>query len=200
MGMQTDDGNRSTLLSEINITPFVDVMLVLLVIFMITAPMIGRGVEVDLPRTRAAVMEVDQSKLLLVIDERRQVYLGNEKVPHDRLEVVLRTNERLQREREVFLQADRDVPYGFVVHVMAILREAGIDQLGLVTDPLETEGELPFGPLAPADDTQPSATDAPSEGTEGREGESGETSDTEGAVVPNEGTNQPSEGSGEDGS
>ena len=68
MGIQTGDGRQSTLLNEINVTPFVDVSLVLLVIFMVTAPMIGRGVEVNLPRTRAAVMEIDQSKLLLVIN------------------------------------------------------------------------------------------------------------------------------------
>jgi biopolymer transport protein TolR len=142
--MQTGSGGQGSMLSEINVTPFVDVALVLLVIFMVTAPMISRGVEVDLPRTRAAVMEVDESKLLLVINERRQVFLGDEPVPPDRLEVVLRTNERLQREREVYLQADRTIPYGFVVHVMAILREAGVDQIGMVTDPLEQAGEVPL--------------------------------------------------------
>jgi biopolymer transport protein TolR len=110
--------------------------------------MIGRGVEVNLPRTRAAVMEIDQSKLLLVINERQEVFLGDQRVPNDRLEVVLRTNERLQSEREVYLQADRNVPYGFVVHIMAILREAGIDQLGLVTDPLETGGEVSAVPVS----------------------------------------------------
>jgi biopolymer transport protein TolR len=148
MGIQTGDGRQSTLLNEINVTPFVDVSLVLLVIFMVTAPMIGRGVEVNLPRTRAAVMEIDQSKLLLVINERQEVFLGDQRVPNDRLEVVLRTNERLQSEREVYLQADRNVPYGFVVHIMAILREAGIDQLGLVTDPLETGGEVSAVPVS----------------------------------------------------
>jgi len=141
-----------TLLGEINVTPFVDVMLVLLVIFMVTAPMISRGVQVNLPRTRAAVMEVDETKLLLVITcsttdpaatcGQRSVQLGAEDVPPDRLEIAIRTNERLQREREVYLQADRRVPYGFVVHVMAILREAGVDRLGIVTDPLEQEGEV----------------------------------------------------------
>lgn len=147
MAIQTGDGKQTSLLNEINVTPFVDVVLVLLVIFMVTVPMIGRGVEVNLPRTRAAVMEVDQSKLLLVINERREVYLGEQKIPHDRLEVVLRTNERLQTEREVYLQADRTVPYGFVVHIMAILREAGVDQIGMVTDPVETGGELPAAPV-----------------------------------------------------
>jgi biopolymer transport protein TolR len=162
MAMKTSNGKQSSMLNEINVTPFVDVALVLLVIFMVTAPMIGRGVEVSLPRTRAAVMEVDQSKLLLVINERREVFLGEQKIPPDRLEVVLRTNDRLRNEREVYLQADRNVPYGFVVHIMAILREAGIDQLGLVTDPLETDGEIPFAE-PPAE-----ASTAPTESPEGQ--------------------------------
>ncbi len=203
MGIQTSDGKQSTLLNEINITPFVDVVLVLMVIFMITAPMIGRGVEVDLPRTRAAIMEVDQSKLLLVINERREVFIGTEKVPHDRLEVVLRTNERLQREREIFLQADRDVPYGFVVHIMAILREAGIDQLGLVTDPLETEGELTFGAETPIDSatTSEGGTEIESGGADEPSGEAS-TSTPDEAVeqTSGESAEPPSEGSGEEGS
>ena len=116
-----------SMLSEINVTPFVDVMLVLLVIFMVTAPMITRGVQVNLPRTRAAVMEVDETKLLLVVTcsntdptapcGRRTVQLGEQDVPPDRLEVTIRTNERLQREREVYLQADRRVPYLSLIHI-----------------------------------------------------------------------------------
>lgn len=152
MAINVGGSEPGTLLGEINVTPFVDVMLVLLVIFMVTAPMISRGVQVNLPRTRAAVMEVDESKLLLVItcanpDEAapcgaRAVRLGDQEVPTDRLEVVIRTNERLQREREVYLQADRRVPYGFVVHVMSLLREAGVDRLGIVTDPIGEVGEV----------------------------------------------------------
>ena len=170
MAIQTGGENQSTLLNEINVTPFVDVALVLLVIFMVTAPMIGRGVEVDLPRTRAAVMEVDQSKVLLVINERRQVFLDDQEIPHDRLEIVLRTNERIQTEREVYLQADRTIPYGFVVHVMAILREAGVDQIGMVTDPIDQEGEVPAG----ADQTQaPAGSSKQGEGAADDEESSG---------------------------
>lgn len=140
MGMQvSSSGNGGSLLSEINVTPFVDVMLVLLTIFMVTAPLISRGVEVDLPRTRAAIMEVDDTKLLLVIDKQMKVYLGEVEVPQDRMEEVLATNQRIRDEKEIYLQADKDVPYGFVVKVMAALREAGVEQLGLVTDPLVDE-------------------------------------------------------------
>jgi len=168
MAISMGDGKQSTLLNEINITPFVDVVLVLLVIFMVTAPMINRGVEVNLPRTRAAVMEVDDAKLLLVINERREVYLDDQKVPPDRLEIVIRTNERLQTDREVYLQADRNVPYGFVAHIMSILREAGVDQVGLVTDPVETEGEVEMsgGEAASSGDEAPSGQAAESEGSD----------------------------------
>jgi biopolymer transport protein TolR len=186
MGIPVGDGKQSTMLNEINVTPFVDVALVLLVIFMVTAPMIGRGVEVDLPRTRAAIMEVDQSKLLLVINEHREVLLDNQKIPHDRLEIALRTNERLQREHEVYLQADRNIPYGFVVHVMSILREAGVTELGLVTDPVSQDGEsdvagssaeaserAPATPPAesPAQPPNEAASEAASESTTSSEGD-----------------------------
>lgn len=178
MGISTGDGKQTTMLNEINVTPFVDVALVLLVIFMVTAPMIGRGVEVDLPRTRAAVMEVDQSKLLLVINERREVQLDGQEIPHDRLEIVLRTNERLQREQEVYLQADRRVPYGFVVHVMAILREAGITELGLVTDPVSEDGESDVATRAPSPTTtesEPSPSEAPTGEATSSDTEGGES-------------------------
>ena len=129
----------SPLLNEINVTPFVDVMLVLLTIFMVTAPLITRGVEVDLPKTRAAIMEVDESKLLISITKDLEVYIGEVKLPKDRLEEAIVTNQRIRNEKEVYLQADKDVPYGFVVKVMAALQAAGVTQLGLVTNPLEDE-------------------------------------------------------------
>ena len=135
MAMTTSGGN--TPMSEINITPFVDVMLVLLIIFMITAPMMTKGVELDLPRAQAMPMEVDESKLLLIIDAEKRVYLGETEVPHARLEEALSSNVRLQREGELYLKADRNIPYGFVVQVMAIIKKAGVPKLGMVTDPID---------------------------------------------------------------
>jgi len=126
-------------MGEINVTPLVDVMLVLLIIFMVTAPLITTGVEVDLPNARAAVMEVDEAKLILSINREQQVYLGKTLVPYDKLESALLANERLKREKELYLQADENVPYGFVVKVMAIIKRAGIEQLGMVTDPIELD-------------------------------------------------------------
>ena len=122
-------------LSEINVTPLVDVMLVLLIIFMVSAPMMTTGVEIDLPKTRAPRMDVEEQKLILSIDKQQKVFLGEVEVPYDRLEDALTNNARLQAEKELYLQADETVPYGFVAKVMALIRRGGIEKLGLVTDP-----------------------------------------------------------------
>lgn len=136
MGMTSSSGPGTTM-SEINITPFVDVMLVLLIIFMVTAPMIGRGVELDLPKAQAQLMNVDESKLVMTIDGDRKVFLGETEIPPARLEEALVNNNRLQREGELYLKADKNISYGFVVQVMAIIKKAGIPKLGMVTDPVE---------------------------------------------------------------
>ena len=137
MGMSTGGGKGPV--SEINVTPMVDVMLVLLVIFMVSTPMMTTGIDVDLPKTHAPRMEVEQEKLLLTITKDQKVYLGETEVPYDRLEQALTTNTRLQSERELYLQADEAVPYGFVAKVMALVRKGGIEKLGLVTDPTGSE-------------------------------------------------------------
>ena len=126
-------------LSEINVTPLVDVMLVLLIIFMVSAPMMTTGLEIDLPKTRAPRMDREEEKLLLTIDKQQKVFLGDAEVPYDRLEQALTTNDRLQREKEIYIQADETVPYGFVAKVMALVRRGGIEKVGLVTDPLASE-------------------------------------------------------------
>lgn len=130
---------RRAPLSEINVTPLVDVMLVLLIIFMITAPMMTAGVDVDLPNTRAPRLDVDEEKLLLSIDTDRQVYLGETPVPEGRLEEALRNNRKLQSDQELYVRADENVPYGFVVKVFALVRDAGIEKVGLVTEPLSSD-------------------------------------------------------------
>jgi biopolymer transport protein TolR len=137
MGMSSGGGKGP--LSEINVTPLVDVMLVLLIIFMVSAPMMTTGIDVDLPKTHAPRMDVEEQKLLMTITKDQKVYLGETEVPYDRLEEALTTNARLQKERELYLQADENVPYGFVAKVMALVRKGGIEKLGLVTDPTGTE-------------------------------------------------------------
>jgi len=126
-------------LSEINVTPLVDVMLVLLIIFMVSAPMMTTGIEIDLPKTRAPRMDLEEQKLILSIDKQQKVFLGEIEIPYDKLEDALTNNARLQQEKELYLQADETVPYGFVAKVMALIRRGGIDKVGLVTDPLAAE-------------------------------------------------------------
>jgi len=132
---------QDTLLSEINVTPFVDVMLVLLIIFMVTAPMMVAGLQVDLPETRAANLDIDQAKLMIVIDKEGSIYLDDVPVPEDRLEEVLTSNERIRTEKEVYLKADESLAYGMVVKVMGFLREAGVINLNMVTNPMEDSRE-----------------------------------------------------------
>ena len=126
-------------LSEINVTPLVDVMLVLLIIFMFSAPLMTTGVDVNLPDTRAPRMDIDKEKLLLTVTAERKVYLGETEVPYDKLEQALATNERLRMDREVYIQADETVPYGLVAKIMALVRRSGVDKMGIVTDPLAAE-------------------------------------------------------------
>jgi biopolymer transport protein TolR len=137
--MAMSSGSGKGPVSEINVTPLVDVMLVLLVIFMVSAPMMTTGIDVDLPKTHAPRMEVEPEKLLLTITKDQKVYLGETEVPYENLEQALTTNTRLQTEREVYLQADQNVPYGFVAKIMALIRKGGIEKLGLVTDPTGSE-------------------------------------------------------------
>jgi biopolymer transport protein TolR len=124
---------------EINVTPLVDVMLVLLIIFMVSAPMMNTGVDVDLPAAQAPQVQIDEEKLLLTVSKDQKVYLGRDEVQYEKLEATLLANDRMQREKELYVQADANVPYGFVVKVIAIVKKAGISKLGLVTDPLASE-------------------------------------------------------------
>ena len=125
-----------TTMSEINVTPMVDVMLVLLIIFMVTAPLIQQGVKVNLPETRAAPVESNEKKLVLSVDASRRVFLGDVEIPLDDLEEKLKTNAKAQADKEVYLHADTDLPYGVVVGVMAAAQRAGITNVGMITDPV----------------------------------------------------------------
>ena len=138
MAFSSGGGGKQPL-GEINVTPLVDVMLVLLIIFMVSAPMMNTGVDVELPAAQAPQVQLDEEKLLLTVTKDQKVYLGRDEVAYDKLEPTLLSNERMQREKELYVQADETVPYGFVVKVIAIVKKAGITKLGLVTDPLASE-------------------------------------------------------------
>ena len=122
-------------MNEINVTPLIDVMLVLLVIFMVTAPLLTTGVQVDLPKVKSAPMQTDDSKLLVIVTSDEHVYLGKDEITSD-VDNKLRTNARLQEEKELYVQADENVKYGAVLRVMAAARNAGVEKMGMITDPL----------------------------------------------------------------
>jgi len=132
--MQVNNGNRR-LLSEINVTPFVDVMLVLLIIFMVTAPMMMQGVDVNLPRTTTQPIRTEEERLVVTITAKQQIYLNEYQITLDSLVKRLEAIYQNQPDRAVFLRADRSVPYGFVVEVMAAVRRSGIVRIGMVTEP-----------------------------------------------------------------
>lgn len=132
--------NRSSqLLSEINVTPFVDVMLVLLIIFMVTAPMMQEGVDVNLPQAKGKSLPTKERRMTITITSKKEVYLNDRKVELANLEDRLKKVFQDRVNKELFLKADKVVPYGFVVKTMAYIRNAGIDQLGMVTVPLENK-------------------------------------------------------------
>jgi biopolymer transport protein TolR len=125
--------NRNrTVLSEINVTPFVDVMLVLLVIFMVTAPLMQQGVDVNLPRAKGKDLPPDE-RISLVIKRDRTIYMNDTPVTIPAMKQKLESISKLNP--NVFLKADKDVPYGLVVEVMGEIKEAGIEKLGMVTEP-----------------------------------------------------------------
>ncbi len=134
-------GNGDRLMSEINVTPFVDVMLVLLIIFMVTAPMMMQGVDVALPETTSEPLAADKEHLVISIDPQSQIYINEFQVPLDLLGGKLSKILEGKPDKEAYLRADKNIPYGTVVRVMAEIKAAGIDKLGMVTVPLDNKPE-----------------------------------------------------------
>lgn len=130
-------GNKhDSLMSDINVTPFVDVMLVLLIIFMVTAPMMMQGIDISLPEATSKPLVSEKEQLLITIDKNNQVYINDYKVALDFLQKKLSVILKNRVNREVYLRADKDIAYGMVVHVMSEIKGAGVEKLGMVTEPI----------------------------------------------------------------
>lgn len=132
--MMSSSGKKREMMSEINIIPLVDVMLVLLIVFMITAPLLYRGMDIKLPKAATNSIKPTERKVLTV-EKNQAVYLDKEEIGLARLEERLRVLKGNSPDISLYLRADRDVPYGTVVHVMDLIKRAGIVKLGIVTEP-----------------------------------------------------------------
>jgi biopolymer transport protein TolR len=133
----TAGGPSGGTLSEINVTPLVDVMLVLLVVFMVTAPMLQTGVEVNLPEAKARTIPDDTGLLIVTIAPNHKVYVGKMEIAPDAVEATLKANAKLQADHEAYLHADQSLPYGEIVKIMAAMQQGGAEKLGLITDPMK---------------------------------------------------------------
>src|SRR5580765_4400445 len=127
-------GRRGRPMSEINVTPFVDVMLVLLIVFMVTAPLLTVGVPVDLPQTRAKSLGEDREPLAVTVDMSGQIFLQNTPVAVDELVPKLMAISSNGYNQRIFVRGDKSVDYGKVMEVMGLLNAAGFTRIGLVTD------------------------------------------------------------------
>ena len=132
------EARRRRFMAEINVIPLVDVVLVLLVIFMVTAPMLYRGMDVNLPKSASNTIK-PEGRVVLTVERNRRVYVDKDPVPLGLLQRRLDELHRKNPEVAVFLRADQAVPYGTVVEVMDSIKRAGIEKLGMVTDPVITE-------------------------------------------------------------
>ena len=132
----TSGGNHSSLMSDINVTPFVDVMLVLLIIFMVTAPMMMEGVNVALPEATSKPLVSEIKPLIVNIDSENKIFINDFKVTIDGLGEKLNKILDGRKDSEVYLKADKDISYGMVVRVMSEIKGAGVEKLGMVTIPI----------------------------------------------------------------
>ncbi len=144
-------GRRGGGFRDINVTPLVDVMLVLLVVFMVTAPLLTAGLRIDLPEVEAAAVPVKDAKLLITVTKEGRILFGEEDIT-ERVPEALRSSARVQTEQQLFIRADRDARYGVVAHVVAAARSNGVSSLNLLVQPEleESLGESTDSDVAPA--------------------------------------------------
>jgi biopolymer transport protein TolR len=139
MAFTTPKGRTRTSLSDINVTPFVDVMLVLLIIFMVTAPILESGIEVDLPKTRT-VKAVSIQKVVITIDKKQTLYVGNDPININLLGSTVAQRLQGAGDAPVFIRADQAVPFGTFARVVDVLKQANVTNISVVTEPLSTKG------------------------------------------------------------
>lgn len=139
MAFTAANGRTQIALADINITPLVDVVLVLLIIFMVTAPVLQSGIEVAVPKTRT-VKEITEERMVISIDKQQRVFLGNDPVNINEIANKLRQKVRDPLHQSIFLRADEDVPFGAFATVMDAVKQSGITNVSIVTQPLESHG------------------------------------------------------------
>ena len=137
MAFTNAQGRTQTSLADINVTPFVDVVLVLLIIFMLTAPILQSGIEVNVPKTRT-VKEITEERLVITIDRSQRVYLGNDPININQIGPRLRARMRDPTRQSIFLRADQNVPFGAFATVMDAVKQAGITNVSIVTEPIQS--------------------------------------------------------------
>jgi biopolymer transport protein TolR len=135
MAVDASSSREGTTISQINVTPLVDVMLVLLVIFMVTAPIIQQGVQVNLPQTKASAIAGSEEPLIVTVAKDGKIYLNDNVVSLPDLGTKLTAIRKLQSDKQVYLRADQDVRYGTVMKTIAEIKKAGIEKLGMVSRP-----------------------------------------------------------------
>ena len=140
MAVDVSSNQGGMTISQINVTPLVDVMLVLLVIFMVTAPIIQQGIQVNLPQAKAGAIPGTEELLVVTVAKNGKIYLNDNPMTLGELGEKLRAIRKLQGDKQVYLRADQDVRYGVVMKTIAEIKQAGIEKLGMVTRPSSEEG------------------------------------------------------------
>jgi biopolymer transport protein ExbD/biopolymer transport protein TolR len=140
MAFTAPNGRTQIALADINITPLVDVVLVLLIIFMVTAPVLQSGIEVNVPKTRT-VKQITEERLVIIIDKQQRVFLGNDPININSIAAVLKKKVRDPSHQSIYLRADEDVPFGAFATVMDAVKQSGITNVSIVTQPLESHGQ-----------------------------------------------------------